>query len=599
MKTFTSSLLFVLLLFGFISCNRNSSQNSRKMSPTDPFKNTITPSQFFNLDAKTSQVVEGEKGTVISMPKGCFLDEDGKVVEGPVKVELTEALSAADMILSNLTTTSNGKMLESSGMIYFRATLPNGKEAKINPDKPIYMEIPTENRKAGMQLYKGIRDEKGNMNWVDPKPLENYLIPIKMDLLDFLPEGFESEVQKGIPYKNHKVYTKELADSLYYSFSANIPEAPQAIVDKADLREPMQGGTKSLPKTGSGLVKSKREASKDSASPSIKRGIDPAMIKTIHSKEYENTLLSTREFEKRLQSIFKTCDKNILEIYIFNTSKNMWELDEMAAKRLGKQNPFAEFAKEKLTNVRFANEAARNLSGYYEKHLSQLRLDLEKLQKRANKIKEKEDKKIEEVKEAYHEILIRREKYRMEKYGVKITENGWKNIDTGTAQKPWMYSAVKITVKNSESFDRVNSYIFIQSIRSLYGLLTEDSKIFYTREGLKEMALYKGELVAIIVAFKGDQAYYATQKFISPDVKELSMEVKAVSKKELKKYLEEIDTKNKINSITIDLSYQEIFYKEELRQKRLMDEYAFLSLLYSKAFPCGGDQDGGWKPVYK
>ena len=187
----------------------------------------------------------------------------------------------------------------------------------------------------------------------------------------------------------------------------------------------------------------------------------------------------------------------------------------------------------------------------------------------------------------------------MEKYGVKITENGWKNIDTGTAQKPWMYSAVKITVKNSESFDRVNSYIFIQSIRSLYGLLTEDSKIFYTREGLKEMALYKGELVAIIVAFKGDQAYYATQKFISPDVKELSMEVKAVSKKELKKYLEEIDTKNKINSITIDLSYQEIFYKEELRQKRLMDEYAFLSLLYSKAFPCGGDQDGGWKPVYK
>lgn len=559
MKTSINPFLIILLFLGFISCNRNGSQEVHKMSATDPFKNTITPSQFFDVDTKTSNVVEGEKGTVISMPKGCFLDEDGNEVTGQVKVELTEALSAADMVLSNLTTTSDGKILESGGMVYIHATA-NGKEVKINPAKPVYMEIPTKKRKAGMQLYKGTRDANGNMNWTDPKPLENYLIPIKMELLNFLPEGFEDEVKKGIPYKNHKTYTKELADSLYYSFG---------------------GG----PRTEWDVERnSEKDTRKRDSSKGLTPGIDPSIIKTIHSEKYQNTLIATREFEKRLQSVFKTCNNKVIEVYIKNIDKNMWELDEMAAKIAPNKIPFSDFSKEKLTNVKYANEAAKNLSGYYEKHLNKTRIELEALYQKAKEIRNKEDARIQKLRENYQEIVVRRVKDRMPKYGFILTEDGWKNIDTGTVAKPWIYASLEVKLNNIESFDRAYAYFFVSSIHSLMKMDDEDKKIFSTSS--KKLPMMKEGCIALSIAYIGNQAYFTSQDFKAQAGLKLDLTLKAVSKEELNSKLASLDTKDSINSITRDLWYQKEFYNEGKRQKELADERDFLGLLLYKAYPC-------------
>jgi hypothetical protein len=159
---------YLSLLIGFIlilSCNNNKPSTTvvktSKISESDPFKETMVESQFFEINAKEDNVVEGKNGTVVVFPKGCFLDSDSNVVEDGVKIELAEALEMKDMILSNLNTTSDGKLLESDGMIYINAFDKDGNQLTISKDNPIHIEIPTKKKIAGMMAFKGIRDKMG------------------------------------------------------------------------------------------------------------------------------------------------------------------------------------------------------------------------------------------------------------------------------------------------------------------------------------------------------------------------------------------------------------------------------------------------------
>ena len=168
------SIIPLITLVFLFSCGSPSSNESTelsetvKFSETDPFQNSITESEFFEIDPKKDNIIEGNKGTLIAAPKGCFIDKNGNAVTENIQFELTESLSMEEMILSNLTTTSNGEPLETDGMIYINATA-NGEQLTIDKNNPIYIEIPTEKVKDGMQAYKGTRDEQGNMEWSDPK----------------------------------------------------------------------------------------------------------------------------------------------------------------------------------------------------------------------------------------------------------------------------------------------------------------------------------------------------------------------------------------------------------------------------------------------
>jgi len=54
-----------------LSC-RPPSPETIKVLSGDPFSKTMTPSQTFEIDAKQDNTIEGNNGTVILMPKGCF-----------------------------------------------------------------------------------------------------------------------------------------------------------------------------------------------------------------------------------------------------------------------------------------------------------------------------------------------------------------------------------------------------------------------------------------------------------------------------------------------------------------------------------------------
>jgi len=174
--------------------------------------------QYFNIEPNKGATVEGENGTLIIVPSDAFVNEDGSLVTETVQLELVEALEMSEMVAYNLVTMADGKPLSSGGMIYVQPTV-NGKKVNINPERPLYIEIPTNDYNPDMKSWEGEIDNKGDINWKNPKPLKKYLTKIDFENLDFLPKGFDQAVSNGMPFKSYTEATDELVDSLYYSIS--------------------------------------------------------------------------------------------------------------------------------------------------------------------------------------------------------------------------------------------------------------------------------------------------------------------------------------------------------------------------------------------
>ncbi len=183
----------------------------------DGLKTYVKPDiQEFKVDPSKGKTIEGEDGTLIIVPTDAFVNEDGSLVKEEVKLELVEALKISDMLAYNLTTMNDENALQTGGMIYVQPYV-NEKKVNINPERPLYIEIPTDDYNPDMMAWQGETNASGDINWVSPTSLKKYLTLVDFENLDFLPTGFEDAVAAGMPFKGHTIADKELVDSLYYS----------------------------------------------------------------------------------------------------------------------------------------------------------------------------------------------------------------------------------------------------------------------------------------------------------------------------------------------------------------------------------------------
>src|SRR5690554_6431823 len=289
------NILFPLFLFAFlISCNNGEGDNAEnnqtisvnaknlvekiKYQPGDPFIETFKKSEFFKVSGLENHILETKSGTILSIPKGAFRDKNGNIIEKEVHIEINDIKSVEDQILSNVTSQQGANVMQSGGSIYLNAT-HNGEQLSLNEESPIYIETTVENPEADYLIFEGIRNDKGEMQWVNPVQPKKHLIPIDLEELDFLPDGFQLAVEKGMPFKNHKIADEKLVDSLYYSMTGYLGKSERLTYGIYD------GKTIS-------------EAEVESADVGVKtiecKGIDPASIKAIKSKQLANNFNATR-----------------------------------------------------------------------------------------------------------------------------------------------------------------------------------------------------------------------------------------------------------------------------------------------------------------
>lgn len=555
-------LSFILSLSLIIIGCRNNSKEVLKNHKNDPFRNSMEKSEFFQMNGYEDKIFKSKNGTIIYIPNDAFLDADGNKISGNVEIEYAEIKDIDKLILSNTIMHDSSSLYQTQQAFFINAT-SKGKQLKVNPQHPIYIEVASE---SPVKIYHGIRNEKGKTKWRKGQDAVKYLIPVPLEMLDFYPPGFVAEVERNLPYKSHTQATSKLIDSLFYSFSLT-------------------------PLNSNKITILSRIEKTDSTSKVC--GINPASIQTIKNKNFQNTLISTREFETKLKDIFATCDNEILELYITNLNKNLWEIDSIAAEKLGKQHPlyktFRNYAALKQTTVEISTKKTAALSNFFyeqrlknEQKINVLREDLQK------KI-EKHEKIVMKKTEEYRELLVKRHQYRMKKFGFELTEMGWYSVAQKIQLKDVEKFKLYTKVVNGNGFDQVYVYVVNAKIKSIFSLLSDDNVNFtnYFAED-PDLLLWKNQVFYVIgVGFKDGKIAYniveSTQKPITNV--EFALQTGHIEDflKKIKSFTQQY---NKENKITIDIEYQNFFYQEQQRLKKEKAEELFRQKLRNIVFPC-------------
>ena len=120
------------------------------------------PTSEHCIDPTRDTVLNLMKGGRVLFPANTFAS-NGKCVTITAK----EAYKKSDIILANLSTTSNGRVLESGGMMILEARNSDGKE--LQSQKEFIVQMPTTNFLDSMMIFNGNHDADSNVNWTLPQ----------------------------------------------------------------------------------------------------------------------------------------------------------------------------------------------------------------------------------------------------------------------------------------------------------------------------------------------------------------------------------------------------------------------------------------------
>lgn len=669
-------------------------------------------SQVFTLDPSHDTIIETREGIVLAIKANSFLNAQGKTPDEPIDLEIKEAMTPYEIMKSGLNTMSGDKLLETGGMFYINAR--DGEEnLKIDPNKPLNVNVPMNNSKSDMMLFKGERKADGTINWTDPKPMKRKLTTVDITKLNFYPEHFLDTLKAmGYGIKN-----KQLTDSIYYSYSGNCHfneynsppnyETESESAYSFDEAIGVSDSAKSKPSgemlfkqncavchslssqkiTGPGLAgilnrvpsgdwlkryilnNSKVKHSGDPYAniltgfglmpmfeflsdeevnsiinymtgregwiiDNLQNGsegcdeINPSRIRAIWDKKFDHTILATKEFEERLEFVFKTCNSNILNLYINNLNKNLYEIDSLAATMVSGdlKSIFLEFAARKDGGVEITDRQSEKLQKYFDE---KRKIYSEAVNKSLQKMYEKEAKENqvafekemkhwdneairssntfqEELKinmdEAYRQLGKKKpEALPADNYiSGDIIQTGWNNVDRyvtestinrttlnytdpETGKKAIIkYEPINVSVNDFKNYDRVVSYIVPDKLSS-FQLMKSSGNGF--KENLNELMNYS----IVTIGFKGNSTYYSEIKHAKAQAYTISLA--SIKETELKNKLNKTFPLNQQQDLTQEINYQLFDLKETVRQNKIKKREEIRSSLYPIVFPCASLPD--------
>lgn len=272
--------------------------------------------QIFVVQSDKDTTIVGKKGTKVFIPSRVFVCQNGaEVANASVKVTLIELYDLGDYIKYDLPTISNGKMLESGGVVYLDAT-ENGEKLAIAKGKAVSIEFNSPHaRKDRMQAFYLQRSEEGKPNWITEK----------------MPSRLTNEENKGKNQRNRRENNLDFSTTpmreqknIYYIYPKHTPKQLIA-VEQSVLRYDL---------FYKGVV-FKDEPKKFNE-----------IAKILMDKRYADTYISTVPFRDRLEGIFlepntrivngesKTESELLLKIYTDNIDKPLWYADSLVANQI-------------------------------------------------------------------------------------------------------------------------------------------------------------------------------------------------------------------------------------------------------------------------
>jgi hypothetical protein len=639
-------------------------------------------SEFFAWYSNDTAFLSQE-GVLVSVPKNVFL-LDGKPYTDPAVIQWQEALDGTTIVKAGLSTVSDGRLLETQGMFSFTAKTTDGKQLTINPEVGVYVQVPVDEYKEGMQLFDGEKGENGIINWVKPRQLEKIPIPIDMSKLDFYPPEYEAKLNELKVRKD-----KKYRDSLYLSFEGlqedikitNQPESPLRegvfplfeipkrkitseeakiiygreepvdrmmvfseafilrhknqnvatdlrdfpahffITDKNGrnylyqksqlsplLREYLQSNSFEIEKWDS-----RRTIPVPQNVPQKMNVIPPSNVLSFWNAKFNNTLLATHEFELRMREIHKLCEKSILDLYVSNLDKPMFEIDQMVVDMGHAQ--FKKFVKECVGSVNPNNPHLSSLRTFYNNGIEALKADVKRLRnaEREKRSKWDEELKVEREKEIQRTVERNANVFNEEKnlnhrnvrkqlgrvvgfrvYGASPISNidayvmettqlrksaELKDPLTGKILKI-QYKEFTFEVANGNEYRKVYAYVFPDKLNSYHRLEGKDGKYSFP---LNDEIKY--DLAIVGISTKG---YSYVQRLTVKGGNLGVLVLDDISENKLDQNIRKLNAKRGVKAFDVkeELRWIQKEQKNYVEQKRRTDEMTFRNELRPKVYPC-------------
>ncbi len=189
--------------------------------------------KFYNSVEKTPQIIKintekeftvtCKEGTKLTIPAQSFVDvKSGKLARGIIDLRVTEYYKLSDMLLANLTTKSDEKVLETGGMLHLDAN-KKGSKLKLKDGKRIKMAFNNKGKK-GMQLFSG--EKKGDLvNWKlqnDKEELTPEDVEVAIDVVENVPVFPGCEIGDNVEKK--KCMNEKINKFIQRKFNTAIAE---------------------------------------------------------------------------------------------------------------------------------------------------------------------------------------------------------------------------------------------------------------------------------------------------------------------------------------------------------------------------------------
>lgn len=145
---------------------------------TDLLMQIRSPMQEFCIDNSRDTVIKCDEGTLIYIKANIFRLSN-KAKSKCINIKVKEVYKKSEMIFENLSTLSNGKLLETQGMFYFEANDFYGKPLNLLPNNNLVIFSPTDKVKNTNLIFDGeINPHDSAMNWInqDAGNLSNFSI---------------------------------------------------------------------------------------------------------------------------------------------------------------------------------------------------------------------------------------------------------------------------------------------------------------------------------------------------------------------------------------------------------------------------------------
>lgn len=595
-------------------------------------------SQYFSI-AENGEIVFTRNGVLVSVPKNAFL-LNGKPFTGNVIVQVQEAMAGNEIVKAGLSTMSGDRLLETQGMFGVQGFTPEGKKLELNPKVGVYMQVPVDENQPGMQLFEGVKSADGSIDWQNPKPLAKLPIVAEMNDLDFYPKGYEAELDA------HKwKQGKKERDSLYLSFEdwnmsehygyfrhsvGFVPARKMTVEESVYVYNDRRPIDKSMTEEEA-MVLSKWEdcpadlkgfkrdelivSSPDTSDVATSVGyIFPSHVLAFWKPKFNNTNLSTRDFEKRMQAIHQTCSNDVLALYLKQLSKGLSEIDAEVVK-MGYPE-FKQFADENIGKIDSDNAHLKLLQEFYSSGIAKLKESSKSDREKERKRQEKWDKEMDasrtkeasRAEERANISLMEEYNFNMENIkkqigpsvGFTLTHGGGTivNIDkyvmdatiaraSTTIADPFtgktaemVYNDFKFSVAESEKYLKLFAYVFPHQLNSYQRLDAKDGSFVYP---LNNDILYD---IAVVGLTESGYEFYQKQSFKSGDLGKVKL-VK-ITESKLDESIEQLNSTriSKPMIIKEELHWLKKEQADYVEQKQRMKMTEFREGIAEVIFPC-------------